>query len=242
MKDSSKMLNFNLNRTLKFDTGRSVNFDINRTLEFNSDRDLEFDLNRDLGIRNRGVVFRGYVCPVCGASVAKDAINCDECSVRFKPMEETTTKTESSWERGKKVASSSSKKHRSGSKKSKTGSKKSGKKRQGRRETFQCPVCGKLLYRGTAVCPGCDLEFITSGSGKKKAHQKPKHTQQPICSSCGYKLPSGDRFCRRCGSAVKKGAESGTVTWEEYLDKGRSDGIVSWNDHSDQKMKDNRGG
>jgi len=235
------MLNFNSDRELKFDTRRGLDFDTQRNLLFNSDRELGFDVDRDLGIRNRGVVFRGYLCPVCGASVAKDASDCDECSVRFKPMEESTKETKSQWQRGKKISSSSSKKPKLKSKR-KPKSKKSSTKKQSSRQTFPCPVCGKLLYTGTAVCPGCELEFMTSDSGKKKAPSRPKQPSEPVCGSCGFKMPSGDKFCRRCGSAMKKETDSTTVTWDEYKGRGRSDGIVSWNDHSDQELKNNRGG
>jgi len=70
------LLNFNPNRNLEFDSGRK--------LEFNSGRGLEFNLNRDLGFGHRGVVFRGYVCPICGALVSEDTPKCSECGTVFE--------------------------------------------------------------------------------------------------------------------------------------------------------------
>ena len=102
MKDSAKLLSFNVNRNLKFKVFRGVSFNLDRSLDFDNDRDLSFDSGRDLGFGKRGVIFRGYVCPVCGAPVAKDASKCDECDVQF---ERTITRKEKrsqkkSWDRG----------------------------------------------------------------------------------------------------------------------------------------------
>ncbi len=70
------LLNFNPNRNLEFDPGR--------TLEFDAGRGLEFSPNRDLGFGQRGVVFRGYVCPICGALVTEDTPKCPECGTVFE--------------------------------------------------------------------------------------------------------------------------------------------------------------
>ena len=223
MKDSSQMLNFNCNRNLNFDTTRGVSFDTDRALYFDSERDLMFDVNRDLGIRMRGVIFRGYVCPVCGASVAKDAAECDECFVRFKPIDDPPEPPKEHWDRGRKVKSS-------GRRKSKPKTSKKKKKSSKTKSTFECPVCGKLLYTGTAECPGCGLEFILKDKGRKKVTVKPP--AQPTCTSCGYRIPKGDRFCRRCGSPISKSQGSATVSWDDYKKKDRSDGIVSWDERS----------
>ncbi len=69
------ILNFNPNRDLEFDSGRP--------LEFSPGRGLEFNPNRDLGFGQRGVVFRGYVCPICGALVTEDTVKCPECGTVF---------------------------------------------------------------------------------------------------------------------------------------------------------------
>ncbi len=70
------LLNFNPNRNLEFDSGRKLEFDPNRGVDFNP--------NRDLGFGQRGVVFRGYVCPICGALVSEDAPKCPECGTVFE--------------------------------------------------------------------------------------------------------------------------------------------------------------
>jgi len=77
-------LNFDPNRKLEFEPGRSLGFDTGRPLEFQPSRELEFQPNRDLGFGQRGVVFRGYVCPICGALVAPDATSCNECGTVFE--------------------------------------------------------------------------------------------------------------------------------------------------------------
>src|SRR6266571_2592647 len=77
------LLNFNSDRELEFTPGRPLEFDARRPLEFDSRRALEFNANRDLGFGRRGVVFRGFVCPICGALVTEDAKRCNECGTVF---------------------------------------------------------------------------------------------------------------------------------------------------------------
>ena len=77
-------LNFDPNRKLAFEPGRPLEFDSGRPLEFQPTRELEFQPNRDLGFGRRGVVFRGYICPICGALVAPDATSCNECGTVFE--------------------------------------------------------------------------------------------------------------------------------------------------------------
>lgn len=78
-----ELLNFNPSRNLEFDSSRSLEFDVGRSLSFDAGRPLEFHPNRDLGFGHRGIVFRGYVCPICGALVAEDAPQCAECGTVF---------------------------------------------------------------------------------------------------------------------------------------------------------------
>jgi len=77
-------LNFDPNRKLEFEPGRPLMFDSGRPLDFLFSRELEFQPNRDLGFGQRGVVFRGYICPICGALVAPDATSCNECGTVFE--------------------------------------------------------------------------------------------------------------------------------------------------------------
>ena len=69
-------LDFDHDRDLQFDSDRELGFDAGRARGFGPERDLGFDADRDLPFGRRGVVFRGYVCPVCGASVTADAPSC----------------------------------------------------------------------------------------------------------------------------------------------------------------------
>ena len=78
------LLNFNSNRKLEFDSSRPLEFDMRRPLDFDPRRALEFQANRDLGFGHRGVVFRGYVCPVCGSLTTADAARCTECGTVFE--------------------------------------------------------------------------------------------------------------------------------------------------------------
>lgn len=77
-------MNFNPSRKLEFDVGRPLQFDSRRPLVFDPQRDLGFAPNRNLGFGRRGVVFRGFVCPICGAMVAEDAVRCGECGAVFE--------------------------------------------------------------------------------------------------------------------------------------------------------------
>jgi len=77
------ILNFNPDRKINFDQDRELEFQPGRPLQFDMGRQLEFNANRDLGFGHRGIVFRGYVCPICGALVAEDSRQCDECGTVF---------------------------------------------------------------------------------------------------------------------------------------------------------------
>ncbi|MCK5397608.1 MAG: hypothetical protein KAJ33_05105 [Thermoplasmata archaeon] len=240
MKDSAKLLTFNVNRDLKFKVFRGVSFNLNRNLAFDSGRDLSFNSKRDLGFGKRGVVFRGYVCPVCGAPVAKDASKCDECGVKF---EKTVTRKEDrakkkTWARGtrertKPKKPKASKKSASSTTIAKKSPPKSPAGRQ-RRSTFQCPVCSKLLYVGATKCPGCNVIFNTGQ--KVPATKKPTRSapQEVFCQSCNFKIPPTDKFCRRCGAPRPKGTGSATVSWQEFQAREQKGSLVSWDEYSNR--------
>lgn len=78
------ILNFDPNRKLQFDPNRELGFSPGRELLFHPGRGLLFNPNRDLGFGRRGVVFRGYICPICGALVSPDATKCNECGAVFE--------------------------------------------------------------------------------------------------------------------------------------------------------------
>ena len=152
MRDSTKTLKFNPNRDLGFEPSRGVDFEVRRSLSFDKSRDLLFNVDRDLEIRKRGVVFRGYVCPICGASVADDDPRCDECGVEFIQSEAKAKKQKPKAPEKKRSRPTGRRKRTSKSKRSK-------KKSRGTRKTFQCPVCGHGMYVGTKQCPSCNIEF-----------------------------------------------------------------------------------
>lgn len=79
------ILNFDPNRKLEFDVDRDLEFNVDRELDFSPGHQLEFNPNRDLGFGRRGVVFRGYVCPICDALVTEDSVKCGECGTVFEP-------------------------------------------------------------------------------------------------------------------------------------------------------------
>ena len=78
------LLGFSPKRELDFDPKRTVGFQPGRPLEFDSRRPLNFEPRRDLGFGRRGVVFRGYVCPICGSLTTETATQCTECGTVFE--------------------------------------------------------------------------------------------------------------------------------------------------------------
>jgi predicted nucleic acid-binding Zn ribbon protein len=225
MKDSSKLLNFNSNRKLGFNPVRRPGINMDRDLSFDLDRGLSFNVDRDLGFGKRGVLFRGYICPVCGASVGVDDPQCEECGVMFeqRAKAKSSKSKKRTWERGKKTSKS---------KKTKTKKPKPQASKKKRRNTFQCPVCGKLLYVGTATCPGCNIDFDVTKKTETKVTRSAPPSSDVLCSSCGYSIPPGDKFCRRCGSRKQAGGDSVTITLNDYKSKPKDDGIITWDEYS----------
>ena len=244
MKDSAKLLNFNVNRELKFSVFRPIDFDPRRALSFNVNRNLSFSSRRDLGFGKHGVVFRGYVCSVCGSPVAKDAPQCDACGVKFeqsvkqqaqkqredywgrnqsiqeadKPPTETTQQPHQNPPIRKAPAKASPPQVRTSPPQAQTPQ---------RRNSFECPVCSRILFVGVTQCPSCSTQF---GTPSAVPSLQPNPTVQTVvfCASCNYNISPNDRFCRRCGSPRPKG--NTLVTWD---DSRISDGgIISWDESS----------
>ncbi|MBA3044886.1 MAG: zinc ribbon domain-containing protein [Candidatus Thermoplasmatota archaeon] len=237
MKDSAKLLNFNVNRELNFSVFRSVDVNTRRALSFQINRDLNFSSNRDLGFGKRGVVFRGYVCPICGAPVAKNAPQCAECGVKFEqPAKEQKKEIrQNEWDRelgNQEPDQAPDKPTRKASPKS------SRVQAPERRSTFGCPVCGKVLYVGTERCPGCAAQFTSSTAIPPPPQGNSDVQTTVICTNCNSSIQPKDQFCRRCGSARPKGSGKTLISWDEYNSSGRDDGIVSWDEYS----KRNNGG
>ena len=77
------VLEFNPNRDLSFNSNRERGFDPGRPLLFDAGRDRDFHPDRDLPFGKRGVVFRGFICPICGVSVTADQPACTDCGAVF---------------------------------------------------------------------------------------------------------------------------------------------------------------
>jgi len=239
MKDSAKLLNFNVNRELKFSVFRPVDFNTKRDLSFNINRDLSFSSDRDLGFGKRGVVFRGYVCPKCRAPVARDAPQCDECGVKFElPAKQQKPKArQNNWDRNSSTQEADAiskepvKPAPPRSSRIHAPEKASQAPTPERRSTFGCPVCGKILYVGVDRCPGCAAQFAASGAVPPPPQGDSGIQTMVFCTSCNYSIPPNDRFCRSCGSPRPKGSNITQVSWDEYKSQG-SGGIVSWDEYS----------
>lgn len=190
MKDSTALLNFNVKRKLNFEVFRKVDFKDGKGLDFDPNRPLSFSQSRDLGFGKRGVVFRGYVCPVCKAPVAKDAPGCDDCGTAFQQQPAPKPKAK---------ANRPPTKSKSWDAPARSEQKPAARKPpMAVKETFQCPVCGKILYVGVASCPGCNAPFTSPDELPPLAEISLGGADS--CANCGNSIPPADRFCRRCGS------------------------------------------
>jgi len=147
------LLNFNSNRTLEFSPGRPLEFDSRRPLEFDSSRELEFNENRDLGFGRRGVVFRGFVCPICGALATESAMRCSECGAVFEGVSRSS---------GPPVPPASPKPGAAPAKTFKPTAPPS--KTAAAAGNVFCAFCGTKLKRSDAFCWNCGAR--TSGSSE----------------------------------------------------------------------------
>jgi predicted amidophosphoribosyltransferase len=225
---SEGILGFNLNRDLHFDHERRVGFDLNRDLVFNQDRELIFDVDRELNIRMRGVVFRGYVCSKCGAPALPEAKICDECGAEFTKAKEKGDKPKMVWERGKKVTKKKPKKPKKAPRKKAPQTR---RKKKGKRGTFYCPVCGKLLYVGSNFCTTCGTMFSAIKYKDGESRDGRPDYKEPEWR------PRNDEHEKQRSEAVKEEKESTTISWDEYRRRGRRDGIVSWDEYYKRKKR-----
>lgn len=164
-----ELLNFNPSRNLEFDPWRSLEFEVGRRLSFDSSRQLEFQPNRDLGFGRRGVVFRGYVCPICGALVAEDAPQCTECGTVFDrrpraagpPVPAASpTPTREEPRRGSRPTPPSAE-----------GPAPRAEPPRPRPESF-CAYCGAKLHPGDAFCWNCGTRSVGSTEAVRLPSQK----------------------------------------------------------------------
>lgn len=158
------LLNFNPYRNLEFDSRRLLEFDSRRSLEFNPSRGLEFQPNRDLGFGRRGVVFRGYVCPICGSLVTEDAKRCSECGAVFDSTPRAagpSTRAPAEEIKSAKPATSPA------------------QPRGPAGSIVYCSFCGAKLKRTDAFCWNCGAKSIGSSEAVKlPAKKTPSATRE----------------------------------------------------------------
>ncbi|MGI0150049.1 MAG: hypothetical protein ACREDF_11040 [Thermoplasmata archaeon] len=158
------LLNFNPKRNLDFDARRPLQFDPLRPLEFDVRRNLDFDMNRDLGFGRRGVVFRGFVCPICGALVTEEAKRCSECGAVFEG-EPRASRPPGAPAGAKPSPPSKSKGPVPPIAKAGTGS-----------PAAYCAFCGARQKPGDAFCANCGARV----SGSSEAVQLPSKKTTPV--------------------------------------------------------------
>ena len=158
------LLNFNPSRKLEFDVGRPLEFDARRPLEFDAGRDLEFQPNRDLGFGRRGVVFRGYVCPICGSLVTEDAKRCTECGAVFDPAPRSASPPAAVPAKSPSPPTKSLKPTAPTAKGATPAS------------TVYCPFCGVRLKKTDGFCWNCGAKM----GGASEAVKLPQQKTQPV--------------------------------------------------------------
>jgi len=158
------LLNFNPSRKLEFDVGRPLEFDARRPLEFDAGRDLEFQPNRDLGFGRRGVVFRGYVCPICGSLVTEDAKRCTECGAVFDPAPRSASPPAAVPAKSPSTPTKSMKPTAPTAKGASPAS------------TVYCPFCDVRLKKTDGFCWNCGAKM----GGASEAVKLPPQKTQPV--------------------------------------------------------------
>lgn len=165
MKDTTKLLNFNPNRSLQFDPNRSVDIELRRGLMFDTDRDLSFDFQRTLPFGDHGVSFRHFACGNCGAVVDGSAPQCPKCRAWFI-SEKTQIESDTRVTLSEDVDHSSMTKH--------FGSEYQEQPARLTREPprYRCNACGNSLRyiqsRRKWYCDRCRLYIGTSQQGQPR--------------------------------------------------------------------------
>jgi len=186
----ANLLNFNSNRDLGFNHVRELQFDLNRTLDFDLNRDLVFNPNRDLGFGKRGVLFRGYTCPNCGAIVSVDATSCGECGATFdQPTVRGVMKAAPAQTAAFERASAPARDEAPPSRPA--------------RAPEPAPRPPQPEQR-TAAPP-------QTPAGTRTAPGAPSGSASRFCASCGARSWQGDAFCWNCGARFTSGANPGAT-------------------------------
>lgn len=159
-------LNFDPNRKLEFEPGRPLEFEPGRPLEFLPTRELDFQPNRDLGFGHRGIVFRGYICPICGALVAPDSTSCNECGTVFEgppapPPPPPPVPPPSGRRRGSVPPTTEAPRKPMAPTKS---------------GISYCPYCGVQLHAGDSFCWNCGTRI----EGGSEAVKLPARKTEPV--------------------------------------------------------------
>jgi hypothetical protein len=248
MQDSAKLLGFSASRTLNFNSSRALSIPIGRQLQFDSDRDLSFDFSRELPYGKRGVLFRGYACPVCGGQVYAEAKQCDECGVAFAAPEEAGVPA-------KPTQSKSQDFREQKNMASRLPTNQPIKKAQPlaappvrKPTTFQCPVCNTQVQNGSSSCPKCTVQFVF------QAPPPPPEDALVLCPICDLKVSSKTDYCTRCGEPLSPGAiarhkrelkvtrvvaeEPGLKKMGEPQNRQETHNTITW----DEYVKKNKGG
>lgn len=229
MQDSAKLLGFDTSRALNFDLNRALQFTVGRPVDFDSQRALNFDFRRGLPFGVRGVIFRGYVCPVCGAQVYADAKECDECGTAFLVKEGPTMKTEdyipapptgkgsygrsdslyrqAEGERGPQFQGSAqpvqfTQPQRQQPPRPAAQPQAFNQKVPQRQATFTCPVCAAQVPVGARACPSCTVQFVF------ETPPQPPMDSIAVCPACGLKVSSHSDYCTQCGEPISPSARA----------------------------------
>jgi predicted amidophosphoribosyltransferase len=230
MQDSAKLLSFETRRTLNFNSSRALSIPVGRRLQFDLNRELGFDASRRLPFGRRGVLFRGYVCPVCGAAVLIDAKECDECGVAFAAAPQD--KSAPANEQGRPLSRNENVKKRDKYETTQTTSRKqpqrapeaqppSRKAEASQRKPSYQPAAPSRPEQTKAPsqkprtfpCPVCNAQVPTGSANCPKctvqfAYQTPAPPADALvlCPVCDLKVASKADYCTRCGEPLSPGA------------------------------------
>jgi predicted RNA-binding Zn-ribbon protein involved in translation (DUF1610 family) len=162
LKDSSKLLGFDKNRTLWFHSFRTVDFPLKRKLTFDSERTLDFDSDRDLPFGKKGVSFRHFICGNCGNVVDGEVARCPGCRAKFR-SDEKMVKSTTQVELSEEIQHSKMKQY--------FGEEYEEQRRSKTTEEaiYRCGSCGRILrfirQRGMWYCDRCKIYIPTTTIG-----------------------------------------------------------------------------